>query len=102
MSEGLNENTSSIVISGWAQLHKMLVNSRQAVSYSDQVVQWINMGSTLNQGCGCTRKQREAALDAGYKSMGVYLNGETKSGIKAFYAADKITLKSNDLEFLSF
>ena len=102
MSDSLSENTSIITISSWAEFHKLITYSNNHVDLPPQVVQWVNMGSTLNQGCGCTRREREAAIDAGYKSMGIYLSNESKIQLKNFYAAEKIILKHAGLEFLSF
>ena len=102
MSDPLKENTSVITITNWKDFHKLLVNSHSQVQLNAQVVQWVNMGSTINTGCGCTRKERENAIDAGYKSMGIYLDNNAKAQLKVFYAAEKIILKHEELEFLSF
>jgi malate synthase len=102
MSEPLKENTSIITINNWSQFHQVIVNASQVITLSEQMIQWVNMGSTINAGCGCTKRQREDSLDAGYKSMTVYLTPENRQELKSFYAAEKITLKHSDLEFLSF
>ena len=104
MSNPLEENTSVITLNSWADFHMMFVNlaSSGSFSYNKSISDWANIGNTLNQGCGCTRKQREATLEAGYKSMVIWLTEDNKKEVKSFYKAEKIILKSDNLEFLSF
>ena len=104
MSEPLKENTSIITISSWIEFYKLFVNmsGESKFSYNPQLTNWANIAATLGQGCGCTRSAREASLEAGYKSMVMYLSPENKKEIKDFYQAEKIILKNDNLEFLSF
>ena len=101
-SEPLKQNTSAITISDWQQFYKLFVNMRGSFTFNQEVVNWANVAATLNQGCSCTRKSRISSLESGYKSMGIYLTSENKEEIKNFYQAEKIILKSDNLEFLSF
>ena len=45
-------------------------------SQNERLVQWFNLIGTLGQGCGCTRRAREARSNVEYKSIKNILTNE--------------------------
>ena len=66
---------------------------------NQRLQQFIQLVATLNQGCGCTRRQRGQMAEQEYVAIGTYLSADNIGVIKAKYQDHTIEFANNGAVF---
>mgnify|MGYP000093082238 CR=1 FL=1 len=59
-------------------------------SANERLVNFINLASSLNQGCGCTRRARAESASREYRSVGEYLTEDNVNFLKNKWPGHRI------------
>ena len=76
-----------------AEMHEFTKTS------NERLLNFVNLASTLNQGCGCTRRARPEAASKEYLSIGECLTEDNINLLKNKWPSHKIEFAEGDAVF---